>query len=391
MGILTALRGVLWSFVFIPLFFVTGAFCFFLLPGRKKSEGKSRGGGVSPLRALLMNLGSTIGTGNIVGVSLAIASGGAGSVFWMWAAALVGMCVSYAENMLGVKHRRENNYPVPYMKKRLAKIFSVFCVLSSLGMGNMAQSNSAAEAAKSAFNMPHALTGALLALLTAAIIFRGLGGILRFTDKFVPLMALFYIFSSLGVIYVCRGALGEVMRDIFREAFSVKAITGGTAAVGIARGVFSGEAGLGSSVILSSTSNAKSPETQGFVGMTGIFLDTFVMCSLTALAILTSKSVSASGAFYKTLGSFGGGALNMSLIFFAFTTIIGWSYYGEVCSAFLLGKSAKLVYKIFFVLFVFIGAVTRAEAVWCLSDIFNVMMALPNMISVISALRREKR
>ncbi len=382
------LREAIWNYMFVPMFLLTGIGCVFIRSGRKK-EGEIRKSseGISPIRTLFMNLASTIGTGNIVGVSLAIAAGGAGAVFWMWAAAALGMCISYTENMLGVTYRDRNDYPVPYMPKTFAYVFSVCCVLGSFGMGNMTQSNSAAAAAKSAFGVPAWATGAAMSVLAALIILKGLGGILRFTDRFVPFMAIFYIASALAVIIICRDSLGDVMKNIFREALSLRAITGGTAATGIARGVFSGEAGLGSTVIVSSRSNAKSPETQGFVGMISIFTDTIVMCTLTALAILTAKSVSAAGAFYKTLGVFGGRLLNVSIIFFAFTTIIGWSYYGEVCSKFLFGERAEKPYKVIFAAFVFIGAVTRLETVWAVSDIFNALMAVPNLLAIALALR----
>lgn len=392
MRILEIMRETLWSGIFVPLFLMTGAVCVFALAGGKREKGdKKKRDGISPVRTLFLNLASTIGTGNIVGVSLAIAAGGAGSVFWMWAAAALGMCISYTENSLGVKYREKNDYPVPYMPKAFAYAFSVCCILGSLGMGNMTQSNSAAEAARSAFGAPAWATGAVMSVLAALIILRGLSGILKFTDRFVPLMAIFYTVSALAVIIICRKSLPDVLRDIFREALSLRAVLGGTAATGIARGVFSGEAGLGSSVIVSSRSNAKSPETQGFVGMMSIFIDTFVMCTLTALAILTANSVSAAGAFYKTLGAFGGKLLNVSLIFFAFTTIIGWSYYGEVCGKFLFGERAEKPYKIIFAAFVFVGAVTRLETVWALSDIFNALMAVPNLAAIVLALRRARK
>jgi AGCS family alanine or glycine:cation symporter len=386
------IRDCLWRFVFIPLFITVGIVSFFSVKkGGKASKKIETKGEVSPIKALFMNLGSTVGTGNIVGVSVAVSVGGAGSVFWMWTAALLGMSVSYAENMLGVKKRGENNYPVPYMNYAFSCVFSVCTILASFGMGNMAQSNSAACAAKNAFGFSKLAFGAAMSLICASIVMRGLGGILKFTDRFVPFMAGLYILSSLCVIYVCRASLPNVFESIFREALSIKAIVGGTAAEGIARGVFSGEAGLGSCVILNSRSNAKSPETQGFVGMLGIFIDTFVICTLTALAILSSESASAQGAFYKTLGIFGGKMLNVSLIFFAFTTIIGWSYYGGVCSKFLFGERGQKLYKLLFLIFIFVGAAAKMEAVWCVSDIFNALMALPNMAALFITLKEYRR
>ena len=389
-GFLDAARNILWNRLFVPLFLIVGLRCIFELRHIKLSRIKIAAAGedgIKPYQTLFANLASTLGTGNIAGVSLAIYSGGAGSVFWMWAAAVVGMCISFCENTLGVKMRNKNSYPVPYMKKPLAKAFSLCCILASFGMGNMTQANSAAEAARNAFSIPPIFAGAVMALFAALIILRGLNGILRFTDRFVPLMGAFYILFSLGIIIINKDMISEVVREIFSEAFTAKAILGGSAAIGIARGVFSGEAGLGSSVILSSLSNAKTPETQGFIGMLSIFLDTIVMCSLTAFAILTSKSVSAAGAFYWTFGSLGGKLLDISVIFFAFTTIIGWSYYGDVCSAFLFGEKGRKIYKILCIAFIMAGSMAKMESVWALSDIFNALMALPNLLSLVIALK----
>lgn len=388
-GAVFSVRDFMWSYIFIPLFLVVGARCAISMKNVKRTKrGSEKGeGGVRPYQALFANLGSTLGTGNIVGVSLALAAGGAGSVFWMWTAALFGMCVSFWENTLGVKTRKRNDYPVPYMKRRSAAIFSFCCVFASFGMGNMVQANSAALSAKNAFSSPPPLSGAVLAILTALIILKGLKGILRFTDKFVPLMSAFYILFSLGVIIINRDCLPEVFSSIFKEAFSTRAVFGGGAAVGIARGVFSGEAGLGSAVILSSRSDAERPETQGFIGMLSIFIDTLVICTLTALACLTSSSASAAGAFYSTFGVLGGKMLDLSVIFFAFTSIVGWSYYGEVCARFLYGERGGKYYRAAFIFFVFLGCVLKMEAVWAVSDVFNAAMAIPNLVALAAAVK----
>ncbi len=386
MEIFMPLRGFLWNYVFIPLFIAAGFVSVFFVFGKYDDKKTAKSvENISPIRTLFVNLGSTVGTGNIAGVALAITAGGAGSIFWMWAAALFGMMVSYTENVLGIIYRDKNNYPVPYMTKKAAKLFSFFCILASFGMGNMVQSNSAAAAAKSLFKMPEWLSGAVMAACCFLIIFKGISSILKFTDKFVPFMAFFYIAVSVAIIYINRGALPEVFHDIFREALSLKAILGGTAATGIARGVFSGEAGLGSAVILSSKSNVKSAKTQGKAAMCTIFIDTIIICTLTALTILTSKSASAAGAFYKTLGALGGQTLNLSIIFFCFTTLIGWSYFGECCAEFLFGQRSGPIYKVLFALFIFLGAILKAESAWSAADVFNALMAVPNLIFVIFA------
>ncbi len=378
------LRQILWERLYIPLFVAAGAVCVLFIIGKR---GRTGGGSankkseVSPIRALFANLGATIGTGNIVGVSLAIGVGGAGSIFWMWMAALLGMAVSYAENAFGVRFRGANDHPVPYMPRFAAVIFSLFVIPASFGMGNMAQSNSAALAAEELCGAPKLVTGIIMSVLFLLIVFKGLAGILKFTDKAVPIMTFIYIALSLSVILINRTSLAGVFKSIFTEAFGARAIAGGAAA-GAVRGIFSGEAGLGSSVILTSRSNAKSPEIQGMVGAGGIFIDTILLCTLTALAILSSESATAAEAFGKTLGVFGEKILNISIIFFAFTTIVGWSYFGSACGEFLFGKRFTTLYRLFAALFIIIGAVTRLELVWGISDIFNAAMALPNLICV---------
>ncbi|MCD8049082.1 MAG: alanine:cation symporter family protein [Clostridia bacterium] len=382
--LIDVVRQILWGKFFIPLFAAVGVVCvIFIIAKRGKTGGGSTNikSEVSPMRALFANLGATIGTGNIVGVSLAIGVGGAGSVFWMWMAAILGMAVSYAENAFGVRFRRANYHPVPYMPRFAAVIFSLFVIPASFGMGNMAQANSAALAAQKLFGAPRAVTGIIMSVVFLLIVVKGLSGILKFTDKAVPIMGAVYVALSLNVIFINRAELAGVFKSIFLEAFGARAIAGGAAA-GAVRGIFSGEAGLGSSVILTSRSNAKSAEIQGLVGAGGIFIDTIVLCTLTALVILASQSSAASEAFGKTLGVLGENVLNLSIIIFAFTTIVGWSYFGATCGEFLFGRRFLLLYRLCAAFFIIIGAVTRLELVWGISDIFNAAMALPNLICV---------
>lgn len=385
-------KDFLWNYVFVPLFLFAGVVCLCVLVktrGASRDEKNKDKGQVSPLQTLFVTLASTIGTGNILGVSLAISYGGAGSVFWMWVAAFFGMCVSYCENVLGIKYRKDNK-PIGYMPDRVCKIFAFLCLVASFGMGNMTQANSAANALRSGFGVPNAVSGVVMSLAAFIIIRGGLVGITKFTDKFVPLMSLFYVVSAAVVIFLNRENLGAVIESIFTEAFSVKAITGGALATGIARGVMSGEAGMGSSVIMAAKSNAKSPHVQGLVGMAAIFTDTFVICSFTALAILSANASSTSNAFYMTLGTLGGNLLDFSIVFFAFTTIVGWSYFGLVCNDYVFGKKWQTVYMTIYAVFAFLGAVIRLETVWGVSDISGALMAVPNLLCVIFLARKIK-
>lgn len=389
------IKNLLWNYMFVPLFILAGILCFTVLVCKKKkgsektiSEGSD--GEVSPLQTLFVTLASTIGTGNIIGVSLAIAYGGAGAVFWMWVAAFLGMCVSYCENALGKRYQPKGDKPIGYMPDSVAKVFAFFCIPASLGIGNMIQSNSAANALFTGFNTQKWITGLLFSLLAFIIIKGGLKGIAKFTDFFVPVMSLFYIVSVLLVIIINREAVGEVLQSIFKEAFSMKAVISGSVATGIARGVLSGEAGIGSTVMLSSRSNAKSPHVQGLVGATAIFIDTFVICTLTAFAILTSNAKSTQSAFYMALGNIGGGILDLSIAFFAFTTVIGWSYFGTVCAGYLWGDKAKEAYKWGYAICVFIGAIAQLELVWGIADIASALMAIPNLLCVIFFVRKIK-
>lgn len=382
---LDLVKNFLWNYMFVPLFLLTGAVCVFAIiknKGAKRVQNEKGEGDVSPVQTLFVNLASTIGTGNIIGVSLAISVGGPGSVFWMWVAALFGMCVSYCENALG-KIYKSDKKPIGYMPDKISKAFAFFCIITSLGIGNMIQANSAATALYTGFGVEKWLTGILFAFLAFVIIKGGIKGITRFTDFFVPVMSVFFIVSALMVILINRENIPFVFKSIFSEAFSSRAIMGGALANGIARGVMSGEAGVGSTVILSSKSNTKSPHKQGVIGSVSIFVDTIVMCTLTAVAILSSGASSTQSAFYSALGPLGGGVLDLAITFFAFTTIVGWSYFGLECTAYLFGEKKKEVYKVVYAFAVFIGAVIGLEIAWAIGDISCALMALPNLLCVL--------
>ncbi len=390
-------KNILWNYMFIPLFLIAGiasAAIIVIKKGADRGEEEKNTGDVSPIQTLFVNLASTIGTGNIVGVSLAITYGGAGAVFWMWVAAILGMAVSYCENALGIKYKNENRQPIGYMPHGVSKAFAAFCIVTSFGIGNLVQSNSAAAALYTGFGVEKWVTGGILALLAYMIIRGGLKGITKFTDFFVPIMSGFYIISALCVICINAENLPGVFRDIFSEALSLKAFVSGSVANGIARGVMSGEAGVGSTVILSSRSNAKSPHEQGKIGATSIFIDTIVICTLTALAILSSNTASTQSAFYTSLGRVGGGILDLAITFFAFTTVVGWSFFGIECTRYLFGEKKQNVYKMLYAVTVFSGSIMQLEVAWAIGDISCALMALPNLCCVLFLLpkiRNEKQ
>lgn len=389
---LDIIKNFLWNYMFVPLFLIAGVVCLVVIiknKGADKETGKTEKGEVSPVQTLFVTLASTIGTGNIIGVSLAISVGGAGSVFWMWIAALLGMAVSYCENVLGMKYRRSSR-PIGYMPEGISRIFAFLCILASFGIGNMIQSNSAADALYVGFGISKMVTGVLFAAAAFVIIKGGLKGITHFTDFFVPVMSMFYIVSALSVILINYRHIPSVFETIFKEALSPKAFVGGAVATGIARGVMSGEAGIGSMVILSKSSNAKNPHAQGVVGATAIFIDTIVICTLTAVVILSANAVSTQNAFYLTLGNLGGKILDTAIAFFAFTTIVGWSYYGIEATGYLFGDRGKEIYKLIYAAAAFFGAVIQLDVVWGIGDISCALMAIPNLLCVIFLARKIK-
>ncbi|MGM9551294.1 MAG: alanine/glycine:cation symporter family protein [Clostridia bacterium] len=382
---LDVIKNILWNYMFVPLFLIAGVICLRQIvknKGAEKENTENKKGEVSPLQTLFVTLASTIGTGNIIGVSLAISVGGAGAVFWMWIAAFLGMAVSYTENVLGLKYRSKNNQPIRYMPKNLSKVFAFFCIFASLGIGNMIQSNSAANAMNTGFGIKKWVIGLIFMVLAYIIIKGGLKGITRFTDFFVPIMGLFYIVAAIVVIAINYREIPIVFKNIFQEALSLKAFTSGAVITGIARGVLSGEAGVGSMAILSSKSNAKTPHDQGVIGSIAIFIDTFVICTLTALVILSANASSTQNAFYSALGNVGGGILDISIAFFAFTTVVGWSYFGIVCTEYLLGEKQKNVFMVIYAIATFFGAVIHLDVVWGIGDISCALMAIPNLLCI---------
>lgn len=373
---------------------------------------KAKKGGITPFQAVSTALAGTLGTGNIVGVSTAIVSGGPGAVFWMWVSAFFGMITKYAEVVLAIKFRRKNRRgeyvggPMYYIEdglhcKPLAMVFAFLCICASFGIGNMTQSNSVSEALESSFHLNKLLIGVALAVFVGMVMLGGVKRIGKITERVVPFMGIFYTLFAILVVFLNRDQLGEAFGLIFRYAFHLKAAAGGGAGYlistamryGVSRGVFSNEAGLGSAPIAHAASDTDSPVKQGMWGIFEVFFDTIVMCTLTTLVILTSGlwDCGATGAtltlaaFSKTLGSGAANIVSISMIFFAFATIIGWSYYGEKCIEYLFkDQRAVKTYRIVYVIFVVVGATTNLTLIWSVSDSLNGLMAIPNIIALIA-------
>ncbi len=381
---------------------------------------------ISQFQSLCTALAATIGTGNIVGVASALISGGPGAIFWMWIVAFFGMMTNYSENVLGIYYRRKNKRnewcggAMYYLKDGLgsykgfkqigaglAVLFSIFCVLASFGIGNMSQINSISGNMKSAFGIPAYVTGIALLILAALVIVGGLKRIASVTEKLVPFMAIFYIIGALIIFFLNIDQCGAIFSAIFKGAFGLRAVGGGIVGSGVKmaltwgmkRGVFSNEAGLGSSVMVHSSSNVKEPVRQGMWGIFEVFADTMVVCTLTAFAVLSSGLVdletgavlsSSEGsalvgeAFATKFGSAGPIFIALAILLFAFSTVLGWSHYGSKAWEYLFGTKSMIVYKIVFVLMIYVGATMNLQLAWDLSDTFNGLMAIPNLIGVLS-------
>ena len=369
-------------------------------------------GDITPFNALMTSLSATIGTGNIAGVATAIFLGGPGAVFWMWMTALVGMGTKYAEAVCAVRFREKDengNFvggPMYYIQngmgenwRWLAITFALFAGIAGFGIGNMVQSNSIADALYTTFNIPHLYTGIIVALLVGAVLLGGIQRISQVAGALVPFMAALYILASIVVLAITANAIPAAFGLIFTHAFSPAAATGGFAGAavwaairfGVARGVFSNEAGLGSDPIAHAAAKTKGPVSQGLVAMLGTFIDTLIVCTFTALAILstgvwTSGATGAaltSAAFEAALPGFGGVIIAVSLAIFAFTTIIGWSYYSERSLQYLFGTSIIMPFRAVWSLAAIVGATVKLGFIWLLADTLNAMMATPNFVALV--------
>ena len=369
-------------------------------------------GEISPFQALMTALSATIGTGNIAGVATAIYFGGPGAVFWMWTIALIGMATKYSEALLAVKFRqvdRNGNYvggPMYYIKNGLgarwtwlASAFAMFGMIAAFGIGNMVQSNSVADVLSSGYAIDTKITGTILAGLTAAVIIGGIRRIADVVQRLVPFMAISYLLTALLILVLNFEHLPMAFSTIVSSAFSGHAASGGFLGAtiwmairwGFTRGIFSNESGLGSAAIAHGAARTNSPARQGMIAMLGTFIDTIVMCTVTALVLIVTNawqsgeqgaSMSAM-AFTSTLGAPGGHIVTIGLAIFAFTTIIGWSYYGERCAAYLFGTGIIPAYRIFWIAAILVGAVFKLNIVWAFADLFNGLMAIPNLIALV--------
>lgn len=377
-----------------------------------KDKDKESEGDISHFQALMTASAATVGTGNIVGVATAVVLGGPGAVLWMWVAGFFGMATKYGEAILAVKYRTKDENgemaggPMYYLKnglkwkgvgKVLGGLFAIFGALAAFGIGNGTQAKAVADIMSSTFTIPHWVTGIALVLFAGAVLLGGIKSIGRVTAFFVPIMALFYVLAGLAVIVINIDIVPSAFATIFEYAFTGEAATGGAigAAIrfGVARGLFSNEAGLGSAPIAAAAAKTDFPGRQALVSMTQVVLDTFLVCSITAVTIVMSgawedKSIDAGAltatAFGELIGGIGPIIVSIGLLFFATSTILGWGYYGEKCFQYLFKNSTAVkAYRIVFVLFIFVGATVSLELIWSLADVLNGLMALPNLIGLL--------
>lgn len=366
-------------------------------------------GEITAFQAVSTALAATVGTGNIAGVGTAIAIGGPGAVFWMWIAALFGMATKYGEVVLAIEYREKTDDgryvggPMYYLEKGakmkwLAVLFAIFGAAATFGIGNMVQSNSVADSLNTTFGIEPWITGVVLAALVALVIVGGIKKIGKVTEIIVPFMAIIYIVGGLIIIIANIQLVPQAFGIIFRDAFTGSAAAGGfvgsTLALGVrygvARGVFTNEAGLGSAPIAHAAATTDHPVRQGFWGVFEVFADTIVLCTITALVIVMTGAVDTGldGAALTTSAfnegiPFGGYIVTFGLVFFAFSTLLGWSYYGERCMEYLFGPKSIVFYRLLFIPLIVVGAIGGLRAIWALADTLNGLMALPNLIGLL--------
>lgn len=370
-------------------------------------QDKTSEGDISHFHALMTALAATIGTGNIAGVATAVFTGGPGAVFWMWVTAFFGMATKYAEAILAVKYRIVDEKgemaggPMYYISrglkmKWLGWLFALFGSLAAFGIGNMTQTNSVALAMNGTFGVSPIVTGIILAIFTGAVILGGIQSIGRVTGFMVPFMAIFYVLGGLAIIAMNLDKLDGAISLILTDAFTGQAVAGGALGTviryGVARGVFSNEAGLGSAPIAAAAAKTDHPGRQALVSMTGTFLDTIIVCSITGIVLTMSGLYAGSdvsgaeltiAAFESFLPGMGKYIVTIGLIFFAYSTVLGWSYYGEKCFQYIFNRSAVKYYRYAFVIAAFIGCTLELEMVWNIADTLNGAMAIPNLIGLL--------
>ncbi len=428
--IVDVVNMVLWDYALLVLLLGTGVIFTFslkfiqirkfgagmkMLFGNFSLRGSKDGKGLSSFQALTTAIAAQVGTGNIAGAATAIASGGAGAIFWMWVSAFFGMATIYAEAVMAQLTRKEENGvyvggPIYYIKhvfkgtfgKFLSIFFSVAIILALGFMGNMVQSNSIGASFSNAFGVKPIYVGIFIAIVAGIIFIGGIKRIASFTEKVVPIMAFLYIIGSIIILVMNPAGVVQAVKDIFVGAFAPEAIYGGALGVtvqkamrfGVARGLFSNEAGMGSTPHAHATADVKEPSDQGIIAMMGVFIDTFVILTLTALVILSTGALNsgltgselAQTAFNAGFGNFGNIFIAICMLFFAFTTIIGWYYFGEVNVRALFGNAAVKIYAVLVVAFVIVGSTLKVDLVWNMSDMFNGLMVLPNLIALLACI-----
>lgn len=425
--ILIELNSFIWGeYVLIPLLTIVGVYltsglralpwrflgrAFRLLFKGRKPGGEDEGD-ISPFQALMTALAATIGTGNIAGVATAIYFGGPGAIFWMWVIALFGMATKYAEAVMAVKYREVDELgrfvggPMYYIKnglgpqwRWLGAAFALFGMLAGFGIANMVQSNTVADQLNNAFNIPTWATGLVMAILVSAVIIGGIKRIAEVAEKVVPFMAVLYFASAFIIILMHISDVPAALLLIVKSAFSDTAASGGFLGAsvgmairwGVARGIFSNEAGLGSAPIAHAAARTSDPVKQGMIAMLGTFIDTIIVCSMTALVIILTGAWESgvngaplsSLAFTNSFGAVGSYIITFGLVLFSFTTMLGWSYYGERCGEYLFGVKIILPFRIAWVLAIFYGAGRELDFVWLLADVLNGLMAIPNLIALL--------
>lgn len=408
-GLFLTVRSGFFQFTHIRLW-IKSTVC--TLFGKKSEARQADSTSISQVQALCAALAACMGTGNIVGVATAITAGGPGAVFWMWISAILGMMTGAVENILGIRYRYRDAQgewmggAMVYLEKGLglqktAKIFCFFLVLASFGIGNMTQANSIAASMQDAFAVPPVLTAAVVAALVGVVVLGGIKRIAAVAERLIPAVSVVFILAAFVVIGANAKAVPGVLRLILREAFSLQAAGGAAAGYGIkkamrygiARGVFSNEAGLGSSAIIHCAAQVDRPATQGMWGILEICLDTIVMCTVTAFTILCSGVWTPGGAldgaqlsaaaFSQVFGRFGSLFVCICVSVFAFATLIGWSYYGKRGAQYLFGTRAQRPYLLVYVAAAFLGCIARLDLVWSLSDTLNGLMAIPNLLGIL--------
>ena len=427
--ILNRLSSIIWGpFVLIPLLLGTGIWLTIRLGGvqftklipalklalLRRHDGDGEPGDVSHYQALATALAATVGVGNIAGVATAIHLGGPGALFWMWVSAIFGMAAKYSEAFMGVRFRTTDakgemsGGPQYYLKKAipnrfgrfLSLFFAVAAVIASFGIGNMTQSNSVAAAMESTFGVEPFIVGIVLAVFTALVLIGGIKSISRITSGMVPFMIIFYVIAGLVVLAINWQGILPALGMVFTDAFTGTAAVGGFAGsamaqaiqFGVARGIFSNESGMGSAAIVAAAAKTKHPVRQGLVSMTQTFIDTIIVVSMTGLVIITTgvwqdgstgSALTSEGFSTGLPGQWGGSIVAIALIFFAYSTVLGWAYYGERNVERLIGVKGVMPYRLIFSIVVFVGATVELSTVWTFSDVANGLMALPNLVGLL--------